>query len=428
MYSFLACANVNDEPFASLLEKSSTITKMLISSFGNEVDTFYKIIPEIKGGWFYLTPKSITKKRLISEFSDNEFSILVYGEVFQSDYDNHAEYIKEVYKSKNIDSVRQLGGCFSAIIVDLIKAKVYIASDLVGQRSLRYHCRKNLSLFRMMMYLSLLLDFAKLISILRAQYQYYLSDGHWKVKVFLKNIRSIHQNEYISWNDGKVKPISKPLLNLRERFDSKDILSCCTQVDSMIELMQDHIRAICYDESIVDTDLTAGIDCRAIFGIILSIIGNHRIKVCTAGEDNSLDVKIAKRIAELYGCTFNNHTPEIPNIDNFLNYSRFLAFFMNGDTDSKRAVDSFPQIGRNHPPHFKGLGGEIYRGYYYPSRESHVLNKIAPDDAVKTLLHKFHRLNSLPLLSNDLRENVKKKLYKIIYGYYDISHNGSESL
>lgn len=49
-----------------ILERAGSITKELVSSFGMPVTAHYKIIPEIKGGWFYLIPTVRSVKNIIS--------------------------------------------------------------------------------------------------------------------------------------------------------------------------------------------------------------------------------------------------------------------------------------------------------------------------------------------------------------------------
>jgi hypothetical protein len=423
------CANIPQIPSTFLLEKASAITKRLIPSLGGEVDTFYRIIPEIQGGWFYLTPRFISNKNLISEFSDSEFSILVYGEIFQQKYNSNAKYIREIYDSGNIDSIRQLDGCFSAVIIDMNRSTICMVCDMVGHRSLRYYCNGQ-SFFTSSHDIPIVAT--GLCSIdFNLESAYSILSFGWSLQgeSLIKDVKTVHPNEYITWDrETNVKSVYKPLLNLKERFSSNDIASQNAQIDLMIEEMLSYVRVVCDREPVIEADLTAGIDSRAIIGIILAVIDSSRLKIYSDGEDDNLDVKIARRVAESYGFEHNHSTPDTPKIETFLNYAKLLAFFMNGDTDSRRAVDSLPQIDRYHPPHFKGLGGEIYRGHYYHFKSNRTLNKLTSDDAVQILFRKFHRVDDLPILSIELRESVKKKLQNIIYCYNNISTHGADLL
>jgi hypothetical protein len=66
MHSFLVNANMNNTSSKMILERAGSITKELVSSFGMPVTAHYKIIPEIKGGWFYLIPTVRSVKNIIS--------------------------------------------------------------------------------------------------------------------------------------------------------------------------------------------------------------------------------------------------------------------------------------------------------------------------------------------------------------------------
>ena len=249
----------------------------------------------------------------------------------------------------------------------------------------------------------------------------------------IKGIRSCHPNEYMVWSNSRLEQIKKPLLDLTQRLDARDSTSYNNHIDLIIEKMQSYVRNACDGTSVVDVDLTAGIDSRAIFGIILSVLDASQIRIHTAGADQSLDVRVARQIARSYSIIASNFMPNTPKISSFSDYCSLLALTMNGDTNSKRAVSDFPKICPDDPPHFKGLGGEIYRGHYYPTSRGRLatssrLATLSLPEVISALTDKFPRIYRLPWQSEDMAESMERKLQTIVYAYSDMSKAGSDLL
>jgi hypothetical protein len=428
VYSFLVYANVNDTDTAVLLDKACRITNTLMPSLGAEIEDSQRIIPEINGGWFCLFPAEV-KRPLISEFSDDRVAILVFGHVFQSLSKTGAECVVDAWQRGKIDAVRELDGCFSAVIIDLKERTIHIASDIVGLRTLRYyHDRQHLLISP---------HDIPIIATGLCPVEFNLDSAcsivscEWSLqgRPLLEKINACDPNECITWHDGTLSRVRKQLLISQDRIKSGDHISCARQIDLMIEKMREKTRTFCSNSPGVRIDVTAGLDTRAILGILLSVVDGSHVKARTSGAVDSSDVRMAKKLAKHYKFSHEYHVPKAEGVDSFLAYSKLLAFAMNGDTNSKRAVHPLPRLETAPPPLFDGSGGEIYRGYYYPKPSARPgLAQLTTDDIISLLEKKFPKLQTLPWPCPDFAENVRSRLVEIVGSFSQMSPHPSDML
>ena len=94
----------------------------------------------------------------------------------------------------------------------------------------------------------------------------------------------------------------------------------------------------------IHIDLTSGLDSRAILALVLSELDNKAIKTFTLGDLNNHEVKIARRISKEYNLIHSISTPQACVIDDFLKHSDLFAYFINGDSNSIRAVHPLPSF------------------------------------------------------------------------------------
>ena len=429
MYSFLVCAHAHMAEPSSLLDQACSITKTVMPHLGARIAARQRRIDEINGGWFYLFPEEDDKKHLVSEFADDALAILAFGEIFRTSADSAAQSVAKAWKSGGIDAVRNLEGCFSAVIIDLPLHTVYLVTDAIGTRSLRYCDNGELLLISPhdvpiaatgMCPIKFNLESAASIAALE-----------WSLqgKPLLEEVNSCDAREYVTWREGTTKRIYKPLLTVEDRIDARDTESRDRQIDRIIDNIQENTRCCCGDEPVICTDLTAGLDSRTILGILLSVVDSSRLKGLTSGDVKSMEVKVARRLAQRYHFEHEYHQPDPPVAELFLAHSRLLAFGTNGDTSSKRAVHPLPTFSENPPLKLNGGAAEIFRGYYYPkfSDNQTIVNLTAPQVA-KFLQKKLAYHLPLPWLCRTLPESVSARMAEIFAGYRRISPHGSDML
>ncbi len=364
MYTFLLGASINND-ISLNMQCSMQVTKKLFDSFGFPTVISKKFIPEMNVRWFCLTPEVDNKVDLISEYANEQVVLIVFGHVYavNGTNQNAALAVFEAWKKDGIDAVRSLDGCFSAVIVDLIKHIIYITSDIIGNRSLRFFNNKNTLLVSVhdIPIIATGLCATELDTVSAGSSV--LFDWSFGGKSMLKDITVCSPFDYYTWCNGDFNRTHKPLLKTSERIDANDKNGIKRQVDLMIGNMRRNTRHFCGDNSNIYMELTAGIDSRVILAILLSVVDASRITAVTAGHKYSLDVKTAKLLADKCNVKYEYSAPDFPDKDIFLKNTKILAFFMNGDTSGKRAItggysyDATPKLGGN--------SGEIFSGAFY---------------------------------------------------------------
>ena len=183
-------------------------------------------------------------------------------------------------------------------------------------------------------------------------------------KALLKHLTVGDPSAYTVWKDGAVRNVVRPLIGAEGRIEAGDTAAVRRNIDEMIERMRENARAMSGDAPVVQAELTAGIDSRAVMGILLSVVGPSRIEAVTGGAPGHYDVKMAMRLAAAYGFRHRYFTSGKQVVNSFMPLSRLLAFVTNGTTNSKRATFSMPRP-TEAATTFVG-NREIFHGFYAP--------------------------------------------------------------
>ncbi|MCD6392270.1 MAG: hypothetical protein J7M40_02050, partial [Planctomycetes bacterium] len=125
MYSFLVYATNNHQSPEQVLNKSARITKDIMPSLGQNILSSLRMIPEINGGWFHLYPDNISGEPHVTEFADDNVAVIVFGDIISHNANTVAQHISDIWRRDGIDAVRNLDGCFSAVIVDRSQKSLY---------------------------------------------------------------------------------------------------------------------------------------------------------------------------------------------------------------------------------------------------------------------------------------------------------------
>jgi hypothetical protein len=384
-------------------------------------------LPAVRGGWFYLAPDPERPPAIFSECIDQEIAVLVYGSLDEVRLHSPAHEAVAAWREGGADAVRALEGSFSALIVELARRRVVVVSDPIGQRTLRYAAHQGA------FYLSS--HDLPLVATGRCPLEVDLTSAgsitcfDWSLqgRSLLRTIGACHPDEVLTWKDGIVHRSHEPVLIPQARIERHDRRARRDQLLKIVTVMQRGVEQSSRESAIIYTHLTAGFDSRALLALLLSTVDGSRLRLSTFGDEGNLDVQTARKIAGRYGIPHVHLTPAPPTEEVFLHHVDLLAYFMNGDTNGKRAAGNpLPASNVNEPPHFFGTGGELYRGNTYPIRHVQALAQWVPPAITHFLVRRVDRGNRGTLIAPELLERVEERLREVIDSYFERTSNAAD--
>jgi len=411
MLGFLACAGLTSEKRPSPLETSVRVMRSVIASPQTEVAVLHRRLPDVRVGWYGLAPAAGAASVFITEAVDDEIAVLSYGALFEeSQAASVAAAVAAAWRSGGPARVRALDGCFGALLIDRQDGTLFLLSDSIGRRALRYCVLPDailVSTHDLPIVATGLcppdLDLLSAASV--------LTFG-WSIgpTSLVRGIEPCDPNEYVRWSNRKIERVWDPPIRTCARLEQGDSGGRIGKVDQMIELTRANTRRFVRDHSEVDVDLTAGLDSRTVLAITLSLQPRPPLTAVTAGR-HSTDVRIARLLARLYDVPRRTSVPNTRNTDAFFEHLRLRAYAMNGATHGKRAVDPPPNLtGRS--PTLSGTGGEVYRGFYYGTLRDQDLLQERPVTAAQAILDANISRRPCDWLDADLvRELTERHLF-----------------
>ena len=241
----------------------------------------------------------------------------------------------------------------------------------------------------------------------------------------LRKIKVCKSQSVLNWHNNKINTIQKPGFNFNNRLDFKDHKNQKLQVEKIIESLKDNIKFYCKEASSVRLALTGGIDSRALFGALVNSVNTDIITAYTNGHEFDFDVYMAKRIAQRFGVNHVSTLLSETNEDHFIKNCDVLAYYKNGASNSKRAMRPLVQYNPNEDLILGGLGGEIYRGYYYTNMN---VKTISSCDLASIFCKKYPRLQNLPWSDSMYKDRFNNRLEKIINYFSTFTTNGYDIL
>jgi hypothetical protein len=381
--------------------------RSVIASPETEVAVLHRRLPDVRVGWYGLAPAAGAASVLITEAVDDEIAVLSYGALFEeSQAASVAAAVAAAWRSGGPARVRALDGCFGALLIDRRDGTLFLLSDSIGRRALRYSVLPDailVSTHDLPIVATGLcppdLDLLSAASV--------LTFG-WSIgpTSLVRGIQPCDPNEYVRWSNRKIERVWDPLIRTCARLEQGDSGGRIGKVDQMIELTRANTRRFVRDHLEVDVDLTAGLDSRAVLAIALSIQPRPRMTAVTAGR-HSTDVRIARLLARLYRIPHRASVPSTRDTAAFLVNLRLWAYAMNGITHGKRAVDT-PPILTGRSPTLSGTGGEVYRGFYYGDLRDQDLVQERPATAAQALIDRYSR-RTLGWLDADLLRDLTER-------------------
>lgn len=419
MYSFLFLATTNGCEVVDTLKRSKDIIQTELPSLNCNIKSKELLIPEVNGGYYFFYPEQVAeKKRLVTDYSDKELSILVFGDIINPSCCTTAESIAEAWINGGIEAVRGIDGCFSAIIVDKIRKRIFVASDLMGLRTLNYYADEKTIVISMHDAVivstglcSIDYDLTSIVSLLSCD---------WSIQgiPLIKQIHTFHPFDYILWDSGNVQTIRSPLLSVEGRIDPRDDKKIKSHVTQMIDVMLENISILFAGEEIVETDLTAGMDSRATLGLLLNVLGKERVRTFTSGASHSKDVSMARRLSRKYGLHHRHDQLSSDCSHSFDEHSRIITFYSNGIVNCKRATSQLPTFNLNVTPHISGNGGEIYHGFYYPkSIKTETIERFTQKQVCEYLKSRMPRAIKYQWISDELVNTFYERMSESLINY-----------
>lgn len=349
MYTFVFMATRTEALSHDILRNSARITRKWMPTLGIELVEGYTLLPGGQSGWFWLAPAGDGNQDLVSEYIDERYAVLVFGNISGCGSCNAARTVFDAWDSGGSPKIRELEGCFSAVIVDRTGGPVLLIGDLMGRRALSYFADDRVLLasphdVALMSTGRIPVEFDHVSVCSVAAFDWSL-----RGKSLLKHVNTCHPAEYIRWADGQIHHIADPVLNPSQRISAGDHRSISDHLNQMIERAQTNARVFVGNRPEFKCDLSAGLDSRAVWSLLVSVVDNpSRIIATSVGEVNNVKVKVASRLAKMYGTGFASYAEPAPSGDDFLARCDLLAFSMNGGTPGKRAM-KYPKIFRTNP-------------------------------------------------------------------------------
>jgi hypothetical protein len=325
-----------------------------------------RLFPEVNCGWFWIRSNDAQHAQEISEAVEDQYAVCAYGDVCGSRTNSAARLILNAWAEGGVAKVLELNGNFGAVVLDRRAGAVSLVSDIIGQRTLHYWVGDST-------FVASPHDVALVATgLVPPDFDYEsaasIAEVGWSIrgKSLIQNVGNEPGGDYVRWHKGNIRRTHYVYLDRDARIAPRDDKSIKSNFDELICSARKNVRMIGQEHSTIHTDLTAGQDSRAVLGLLLSELPPSQIVAVTGGKDQSLDVRVAARIAKIYKVKHLIDEAETFHVglEAFKTSVDALAFGMNGNVSAKYAATFFPQLSRDSP-HVTGMGGEVFRGFYY---------------------------------------------------------------
>jgi asparagine synthetase B (glutamine-hydrolysing) len=211
-------------------------------------------------------------------------------------------------------------------------------------------------------------------------------------KSLLRAVNTCRPWEYLTWQpDGTMKRVDDFAIKPDRRIDPRNRRALRDNLDEMVETALSLAKTAARPEPSINLTLSSGLDSRAVLALLLSVYDASKITCVTAGGIDSLNVRVARRLATWYGTGWRQieHNQQLPSLKRFFLYADALAFAINGDVRLKDLATkscAFPE--RDETMVWHGDGGEQFSGgpVYKPFEAS---GPLLASDAMQRLLRWF---------------------------------------
>jgi hypothetical protein len=391
----------------------------------------FTALPEVRGALSSVLAEPVSAFPLLSEWLSDDLAVLVYGEIYAVKHSQlAAEHVQQTYRQHGSAGVARLDGNFSAVVLDRQTRRITLICDRIGRRALRWHASSgSLWVSSSDVCLAALAprelqpDLVSLASIAGVDWSLggkSLLQGVRNLTPFQVEIFDVSQSDRVTHRSEATPPLCNA-----PRLGSRHSAELSRLRDEALGHLDDYFRHCWGGKLDVQISLSAGLDSRAALAVVRPQVSAAQLRVLTQGQDGDLEVSTASRISKLYGY---DHTVVQParSREHFEERLRRLAFYRNGDGDSKRC---FSVVTAERPKHFAAGGeyGEIVRGYYYNgARGLYQTTDVAW--ARQLLERKFKRRKRYPLSDSAIASAVQQRLDDELDRYKGWSSSGHDLL
>lgn len=284
---------------------------------------------------------------LISLAESENYYIVFYGELFDVNDITAAAYVKTMLI--NAEDITNLNGNYSLIIIDKNSNNVDLSCDFIGRRKLYYTYENNVLAISnhdhmLVPFLQKPILFDK-VSIYSSLY----FDSSIKGCSFIKGVKVINPDNSTLFHKNRIENNKIEYL-----FNSE------SNIGGLEKDFSRYIHNRTVNSVNVNFDLTAGIDSRTVFALLLK--NKYRnITAWTLGK-TGMDFKIAKRIANHFKIEHKLSSENLSDEAEFRQHAGFLAYCSNGSTNSLRAVNKIEINLNRKVPKIIGIYGTIAVG------------------------------------------------------------------
>lgn len=422
MHLVLFVSGVSQPGAQVLLGRARRVLEQAMPAFPVPLSSALHLLPEICGGWLTFEPALPSLPKRLHTSVAPDLALMIYGELFGVEEHETAQVVASAWRSGGARSVRLLDGCFSCIVVDRSQARFTVLSDTIGRRSLRFfqdgNCTAVSTHDAAIVATGLLTPCFNLDAVASAA----AIDWSLGGKSFLNGVTTIEPDEYVIWSGGNAKHEYDPPSMNAQRLHAGQKKEIAEQLSRIADHLVSTTAAFCGSAGPIKADLTAGVDTRTVLALLLAGVEKERITVCTEGQEDDLDVIVARKIAASYGVTHEVMINEPPEPDRFIDRLDVLAFSTNGDTDGKRALTNIFRKAEFSDPTRRLCGhGALYRGPYYPLKGRRDLLSLRQDDVVRHFQRKFNRIHRLPWKDGGVRDRLNGLLASRVERYARIA-------
>jgi hypothetical protein len=422
-----ACAAESFLLFAGSSDSRRTVARVeksletLVPQSAEGVSKRVWLLDELNGGLVWVRPNAADREALLSVHDSPTHFVAVHGKLY-GDGGSPAEAVHDRVVSKKdrwFPGVRAFDGSFTAIVVDRREKSVTTITDQIGCRALAW-CENG----------RMLSVSPHAIALVGAGEVPLRWDLHsiasavcidWSIarRSFLSDINTLKPYEVLRWEEGKASINHSTSISFDSRIE--DSAQARAQLnDAMVDTMVESTRHFSAEKARVDLLLTAGLDSRAVLGLLSAAGAKHLVRARTSGRAGSIDVEWARRLATVCEIPFDRMEPGRTSNDDFSASVRLHAFLSNGDSSAQRCLGKLPETA-NHDM-VGGCGGEIFTGFYYPL---FLPFGDVPDDPAgiakifMTRLRKG-RWSALGAWDSPLQRGVRARLEQEIESYRDL--------
>ena len=388
-------------------------------------------LDKVAGVLSLAVPDEMDPVPLISHEVAPDLAVAVFGEVFpHRQRKTGASQVMQAFREGGVECVAQLDGSFGAVVVQLQSQHVWLISDSVGRRTLRwYNSKGRLWVASSDTCLAALTDEPLSVDPVSVASTCCIgwSLGNRSLFHGVESQRPFETPEFVGPHFAVSRVVSHvPLLKPDTprvpptRSDVNRLrIEAVTALDEFLDNIWDRTTPI-------ELSLTAGLDSRAALAAIRPHVGVNQLTTRTRGVVGDVEVRTARRLAQI--CGVQHRVLSVSgNLDGFEHHVRSLAFHRSGDSDAKRCLTRDASFNNTKVINLGGEYGEILRGFYYQGSRG-----LGRKTTIKWVRHlfqsRFGGIKKYPAEHEEVSRGLEQRLHHELERYEGWSSNGHDIL